>query len=268
MSERLFIVSGKVGAIFIEMPDDNGHGATGQVKKASFWGREVTVQGQKMNAGSLIDFLNTQVADDKKLKKGFFGLGGSSKKEIQAVFDEIYPIDTKYKAKFDEAKKSFVLMNPFNDPFIKENFKTKHPDKYSAIMSSENTTILITRDNSEIFEGIFITTEKNKQHPDVKANDPVLHICLDYNKLFVLPDDVDLFSPSYEEELNELARANAKDILAPLFEKAIEKLVELGHDIPVHFCCDYDDNDSHMRIVKEWQKLNGREQLLLENQNI
>lgn len=89
MIKRFEITKGAAGALFNKAT--TGHGNAGQVKKAGHFGRSIKVQGQRLNAGSLVDFLNNHPESDKQLKKGwFFGYGGSSNKEIKAVFNSIF----------------------------------------------------------------------------------------------------------------------------------------------------------------------------------
>lgn len=69
-----------------------GHGKTGQVKKASFFGRSVTVLNTKLNRGSLIDFINAtnkilhKTFPKKDLDKGGVFKGGATDQEIEAAF--------------------------------------------------------------------------------------------------------------------------------------------------------------------------------------
>ena len=210
-----------------------------------------------MNAGSLVDFLKTKPGIE--LKKGwFFGYGGSSNKDIQAAFDKVFPVDKAYKAKLDEVKKSFVHMTYLKDPIITEYSKKDSSDDYSAFANSDKPTILASNNNPEIVEGIFLATIKKKNfvYNSVNPDDLVLHICLDDEKLNQEVKGLDIHDPHDWEKYCEAAKADAKKILAPLLEQAIEKLVELGLKMPSHFCCDY-DADYQGKVVTEWQKLNG-----------
>jgi hypothetical protein len=69
--------------------NEKGHGKEGQIKKASWYERSVSIGKTKLNKGSLIDFLNTQLPEAKKLKKTWF-LASPNRKVI-AAFDELYP---------------------------------------------------------------------------------------------------------------------------------------------------------------------------------
>lgn len=78
---------------------NEGHGRTGQVKKAGFFGRSVTLLKVKLNRGSAIDFINALVEKINKkymvnfplkpLSKGGFFRGGSSDAEIAARLDSV-----------------------------------------------------------------------------------------------------------------------------------------------------------------------------------
>lgn len=232
MQKRLSFEATRIGAKFITA--GKGHGSTGQIKKAGFWGRSVTVQGEKLNAGSLIDFLNTQVSSDKQLKKGcFLGLGGTCNKEISALFDELYPIDADYRDKVRDIKKSFVSMQANADILINEDLMD-NPITLSAFfrLLYANQVVLLTKgydpDTSEKFEGIFI---------DKRGITPVLHICLPDSNL----------SHSLEDNVN--------NILSPLFEEAIESMAELNLPLPDFFCCDYNPI-MQMDVVGLWQSKN------------
>lgn len=62
-----------------------GSGKEGQIKIGSWWSRSIAVSGltRKLNRGSLIDFINSRLPKKDHLKKGFFGIGGSSNREIR-----------------------------------------------------------------------------------------------------------------------------------------------------------------------------------------
>jgi hypothetical protein len=75
-----------------------GNGKTGQVRKASFGSRSITLLDTKLNRGSVIDFINSVVEKNNntflaksltKLNKGNFLFGGSSDKEITDLFEKV-----------------------------------------------------------------------------------------------------------------------------------------------------------------------------------
>jgi hypothetical protein len=65
-----------------------GHGRDGQIKKASWFERSVTINHTRLNKGSLIDFLNTKLPVGEKLNKKWFI--GSSNKRVIEVFNKMY----------------------------------------------------------------------------------------------------------------------------------------------------------------------------------
>lgn len=89
----------KTKAVWVDFQEKNGHGRTGQVKKASFARRSITLLNTKLNRGSAIDFINALIDQTnsesfglnkiEKLKKGNCIFGGSSDAEIQKRFTEI-----------------------------------------------------------------------------------------------------------------------------------------------------------------------------------
>jgi hypothetical protein len=73
---------------------ENGHGKDGKIKTGSFFGKNVLVNDQKLNRGSLIDFLNSKATETHiTLKKGwFFGLIGASENlEIENSLKALFP---------------------------------------------------------------------------------------------------------------------------------------------------------------------------------
>lgn len=69
-----------------------GHGRTGQVKKASRFRRSIEVSGENLNRGSLIKFLNAVITktDLTALEEGYLGVfGGSTDEDIIATFNKI-----------------------------------------------------------------------------------------------------------------------------------------------------------------------------------
>jgi hypothetical protein len=235
MSDRLSIERTPFGAKFIEAPE-GGHGKTGQVKKASFFGREVEVKGQKMNAGSLIDFLKTK-EEGKNLHKGYlFGLiGRSSDKEIQEVFNKLYPRnDPVADQLIEKMKKSFVKMTLACEPVLDESLLI---DAIHDLIDDHKITFLtkgFDPSKKEIFVGIFMGSGKKPL--------PILHICIP--------------SHLYGQSL----KIDVEKVLAPLLEEAIKEMAESNQPMPLHFCCDYGNNQE--QYVKYWQKHNGGEELL------
>lgn len=221
MSDRLSIKKSPFGAQFIEAPND-GHGRDGQVKKASFWGREVKVQGQKMNAGSLVDFLNTQVGHEKQLKKGwFFGLGGSSNKEIKNLFNEIYSLDPlKVKEIIELNSINFSRMQPVKEDQLNRFIMCTNEDILKEFDDCDYKAVFLTKmgDFSERFQGIFLMSQ-----PNWPEFEPRLYICLSDKHDFTTVDD--------------------------LINEAIKNLAELDLPVPNIFCCNGDD----FQPVRDWQ---------------
>lgn len=80
------------------IPCEKGQGSTGQVRRASFGHRSVTLLSTELNRGSAIDFINSIVEKMnrqasaqpiKKLSKGIFLGGGSSDEEIRKLFETV-----------------------------------------------------------------------------------------------------------------------------------------------------------------------------------
>lgn len=72
-------------------------GVNGDIKKASFFGQSIKVKGRntagdekviKLNKGSLIDFLNTQLGKDDQLKKGWFI--HASDEKVLAAYEKVF----------------------------------------------------------------------------------------------------------------------------------------------------------------------------------
>lgn len=75
-----------------------GHGREGQVKRATWYSRSITLLNIKLNRGSAIDFINALVEKMnltsgsalKPLKKGGIFKRGASDKDITELFNTVY----------------------------------------------------------------------------------------------------------------------------------------------------------------------------------
>lgn len=106
MSNRVHISNAQDGVLFSD--PGVGRGRDGDVKKGSWFGKSITLEGKdaeglickkKVNTGSLIDLINIRLPKNQRLKKGcFFGLiGRSSNKKVLEAFYREFPLNIKTK---------------------------------------------------------------------------------------------------------------------------------------------------------------------------
>jgi hypothetical protein len=83
-------VTVRPGGRFEDYSEKGGHGQFGQIKKATenSW-NALEINGQWLNKGSLIDYLNTKLAPQEQLSKGFFGIGGARKETVTSIFHRV-----------------------------------------------------------------------------------------------------------------------------------------------------------------------------------
>lgn len=156
MFNRVIIQNG----IFQDFLGFGGHGRTGQIKKASWLSRSISINGQKLNKGSLIDFLNSQLSADKQLKKGwFFGFfGGSSDKKVREIFNRV--VKSSVKSSPLSQLKQLPLLDHSSKQFVYR----------SATQIEKDGGICLTsyQDPNSFYEGIVVSKENSEW---------VLHIC-------------------------------------------------------------------------------------------
>lgn len=252
MSDRFIIEksSDNNTVVFIPYDGKDGHGKQGQVKKGGFWSRSVTVANKEMNAGSLIDFLNTKIpVGDKPLKKGwFFGWGGSSDKAITDAFNKVYNIQTPEAVKNPEAVKE-PNVNQRNSKLME--MKPLNPLKNELISYTSWNDILNYSQNPVHLAGDHLTREEglngirmvqytkqvdSRDDPAISTDNRVLVISIKLK----------------EDE-------NAQEILDKLLKDAISALDE-GTGYPDKYMCVIQQSDGEMMsqkavqaLVSDWQ---------------
>lgn len=94
---RINISKGDSGEAIFGNPKPKCRGIDGAVKRKSFFGQSIKVIGkdeqgtlttEKLNKGSLIDFLNTQLKDHEKLEKGWFF--HASDEKVQDAYAKVF----------------------------------------------------------------------------------------------------------------------------------------------------------------------------------
>lgn len=94
---RIHLSRNDLGEAAFSNPTPNSKGVDGDIKRKSFFGQSIEVIGkdeqgtlttEKLNKGSLIDFLNTQLSDAEKLKKGWFFHASDDK--VQAAYAKVF----------------------------------------------------------------------------------------------------------------------------------------------------------------------------------
>lgn len=167
MSNRLTIgINGR----FQDYTGENGHGKAGQIKKASWLGKTISLKGKDasgqssemtLNRGSLIDYINAnQASNAAPLKKGFLGIGGSSNEEVSKVFDQMISEKTKTFNSLSTSKKLAKL------PIKTESSKQFSPNDKGAISLTQNSEL---SKNRREYIGTALLEENDQW---------ILHICV------------------------------------------------------------------------------------------
>lgn len=119
MSERFQI--NKETGIFDKNSVKIGSGKSGQIKSArdTWFGKKVRIkdvlgQSRKVNVQSLINFLK-ETDEGKKLKKGIFGLGGSSRGKVIKAFTQY---KNRMKEKMENEIKTSISPNALEDGLL------------------------------------------------------------------------------------------------------------------------------------------------------
>lgn len=178
MSSRIRIDVDLSPISFIGHEGAGGHGRTGQVKRASWLGRSITIErgnreaAIQLNRGSFIDFVNAKLAPgEKALQKGWlFGwIGGSSDDEIKKAFANLVmkksPLESKGAMTLHIAN---LQMKPENPSQI--NLYGKTQAQIEGLVGGLGGVCLARYDNEpgNIFRGIAIIHEDNEW---------ILHLC-------------------------------------------------------------------------------------------
>lgn len=122
--------------IFEDPSSPNGRGKDGDVKKETFFGQSIEVTGKdkqgniqaiKLNKGSLIDYLNTEleIRGEKKLEKGWFIHAGDDK--VLTAYRKIFSKEIQ--------PKEVNSATPINPPEVQPNTLT--PEVKSATLTPE-----------------------------------------------------------------------------------------------------------------------------------
>lgn len=87
MTERFSLEKINDEITFTKVDNPQGHGENGFIRSGGLFGRNIQVGDVCLNRGSLIDFLNHDLPDGKKLKKGNWFFGGSPEAKIIEAYN-------------------------------------------------------------------------------------------------------------------------------------------------------------------------------------
>ncbi len=190
MANRVVVQKG----VFHDYIGTGGHGVTGQIKTASWFSRSISINGRNLNRGSLIDFLNTQLPADSKLKKGwFFGFfGGSSDKKIRDTFSRIIQVPAKSNP--PNSSPVDMLAHLKQLPEIEESYTYQFAYQTADQIEKLGGICLIPSRDPKEYEGIVVAQENSQW---------ILYLCPGGGNRVFTVDDYSNMMPLVAQELEK-----------------------------------------------------------------